>query len=88
MTERTRLRRVIEMVCAEVRNDFGGGRVPAGFRRLCAEIMEYCDKNENVQGGKRSERFGEYSYTNHAPVPWQTAFGKRLEVYRRMFRGD
>lgn len=59
---------------------------PESFLSLVAEIEEYAKKNE--ASAYQSESFGGYSYTkamtNGHLATWQTAFGTRLNAWRKL----
>lgn len=64
-------------------------RLPPAFLALAAEIKEYSQSDMAKPTPYTSESFGGYSYTraadeNGAAISWQTAFGKRLNQWRKL----
>lgn len=64
-------------------------RLPPAFIALAAEIKEYNESDMAKPTPYTSESFGGYSYTratdaNGAAISWQTAFGKRLNQWRKL----
>lgn len=60
---------------------------PESFLSLVAEIEEYCSTNKATP--YQSESFGGYSYTKATSASgnlasWQTAFGTRLNAWRKI----
>jgi hypothetical protein len=62
-------------------------RIDNNFISLVKDILKFNEKN--VPGSKKSESFGQYSYTrssgeNGASIGWETEFKVRLNAFRRM----
>lgn len=64
-------------------------RPPPAFLSLAAEIEEYVMSGAAKPSPYVSESFGGYAYekatdANGAPMSWQTAFAKRLNIWRKI----